>query len=194
MSSRVRRARGARHPWEGPGGQIVDFPLIVDHVVIHPVTLQRASTVEARVDLVDGVPALVSVTVTGEGGLNLDLLQEHFRWATPLDIVTQVIPRLLTLGINPYRYDYATTGYPAAAQLERAVNTRLTDQFLEEIALRYLAIGRGYSHVIAGERAVSPRTVVSWIERARSRGILTSPGAGGFGGRLVPPSQRSQAR
>jgi hypothetical protein len=43
---------------------------------------------------------------------------------------------------------------------------------------------------MAAERHVSPRTVVSWIEKARRRGILTRVPQGGYGGEIIPRSRR----
>ena len=69
--------------------------------------------------------------------------------------------------------------------MKRTTPTRLTDAFLEVIAVRYLRLGRGYAKAIAAERNVSPRTVVSWIEKARERGILTGTSPGSMGGSLA---------
>ena len=69
-------------------------------------------------------------------------------------------------------------------------NEPLGDAFLEDVARQYLAIGRGYARAIAAERHVSQRTVVSWIEKARRRGILTRVPAGSFGGTIVPKARR----
>ena len=67
------------------------------------------------------------------------------------------------------------------------------ETFLEAIVARYLALGRGYAKAIAVERNVSPRTVVSWIEKARARGILTATTPGSFGGKLAS-APRARAR
>ena len=53
-------------------------------------------------------------------------------------------------------------------------------------------IGRGYARTIAAERNVSQRTVVSWIEKARARGILSATTAGRMGGE-VRPGMRPQS-
>ena len=60
-----------------------------------------------------------------------------------------------------------------------------SDEFLEEIAQQYLAVGRGYAEVIASERGVARRTVVSWVEKARKRGILSATKPGSSGGSLL---------
>ena len=50
-----------------------------------------------------------------------------------------------------------------------------------------LKIGsRGYAATLAQAYQVSPRTVVSWVEKARARGILTATTPGVAGG-TVPP-------
>ncbi len=67
---------------------------------------------------------------------------------------------------------------------------RLTAGFLEAVAHEYLTIGRGYARAIAAERGVTERAVVSWVEKARRRGILTREPAGSYGGEVVPKSRR----
>lgn len=59
---------------------------------------------------------------------------------------------------------------------------KLTDDFLTTIADRYLKLGRGYVKTLAAEYSTSPRTVRSWIDKARERGILgPSVGQGKIG-------------
>ncbi len=120
-------------------------------------------------------------------------LQRNFRWATPLDIVTITVPELLAAGLDPYQFSYPPSGFPEAASVERAAPTRLTDEFLTEIAARYVLIGRGYAKKIAAQRHVSPRTVVSWIEKARERGILSGTTSGSVGG-TVRSGRRPRTR
>jgi hypothetical protein len=161
----------------------VNLPVVVDIQFIDPATSVLHWRVDARVDLIDDLPTLMEVRIQGPSGLSAPALQQSFRWATPLDIVTQTVPDLLRMGIDPYRYDYPTAGYPDAARVRRAPHAHLTDEFLEEIAVQYALLGRGYAKAIAHQRHVSPRTVVSWVEKARSRGILgpTRPGVAGGG-------------
>jgi hypothetical protein len=184
-SSRLRRTKGPRRPWATPSGKVIDLPVVVDIVHVEPTTARRVWSVEACVDLVEGLPTLVSVHVASTAGLRPDIMQERFRWATPLDIVLVTVPQLLELGIDPFTYSYPLDGFPNAAHIDRIVPARLTDDFLAEIVVRYLRLGRGYAKVIADERNVSPRTVVSWIEKARARGILSATTPGAVGGKLV---------
>ena len=181
LSSRVRRARGERHPWTAPNGQVVDLPLVVDIVEIDGATRSIACKVEATVDLRDDLPTLVGLNFVSTLGIDTDLTRREFRWATPVEVVSITVPDLMAVGIDPFRYQYPLAGYPSAARVERSAPTRLTDDFLTEIAHRYVKIGRGYAKTIAQQRSVSPRTVVSWVEKARERGILsaTTPGAAG---------------
>lgn len=185
VSSRVRRLRGERHPWTAPNGEVVDLPVVVDILELDG-TRSVVWKVEATVDLRDDVPALVRVQFVSTHGIDTVVLQREFRWATPLEIVSLTIPELLSVGIDPFTYDYPLAGYPTAALVERATPTRLTDEFLTEIAQRYVRLGRGYAATIARQRNVSPRTVVSWIEKARERGILTATTPGAVGGSVVP--------
>ena len=185
ISSRVRRARGDRHPWVAPNGTIVDLPIIVDIIETDPASGSTVWSVEARVDLEGASPALVSMHVESSTSLDPDFMQQRFRWSTPLDIATVTIPELIVVGIDPFRYSYPLDGYPDAAHVERSAPGRLTDEFLTEIAIRYVKLGRGYAKTIAAQRNVSPRTVVSWIERARARGILSPTIPGAAGGRVM---------
>lgn len=62
----------------------------------------------------------------------------------------------------------------------------LSDEFLTTIAREYLVRGRGYAASLAEEYFATPRTVVSWIEKARARGILSPPPtSGSTGGQLL---------
>ena len=189
ISSRVRRARGDRHPWVAPNGTTVDLPIIVDIIETDPTTGSIIWSVDARVDLDEGRPALVSVHIESSRPIDPNLMQQQFRWSTPLDIATVTVPELIVAGIDPFRYYYPHDGYPDAAHVERSAPTRLTDEFLTEIATRYVVMGRGYAKTIATQRNVSPRTVVSWIERARARGILSATIPGAVGGRVVTRRQ-----
>ncbi|MBK9739521.1 MAG: hypothetical protein IPO93_08395 [Actinobacteria bacterium] len=190
VTSRVRPAPGRKRQWRISDGLVFALPVIVDHMFVDPDTGVTGWLIEATVDLVDDVPALTRLDARSSGGLDLVRMQREFRWASPLDIVTRAIPQLLSKGIDPFAFDYPLTGYPDAADVGKAVNAPLTDAFLEEIAREYLDVGRGYARTISIERQVSPRTVISWVEKARRRGILTPVAQGGFGGTIVPRSRR----
>lgn len=158
---------------------------MVDLVSIDPQTGIEHWRVDATVDLVDQRPTLVALCISSAEGLGTDYLQRNFRWATPVDIVTITVPQLLARGIDPYEHDLPIDGFPNAAYVDRSIRTRLSDEFLEEIAARYIVLGRGYAKAIAEERNVSPRTAISWVEKARERGILTGTTPGSVGGTLV---------
>ncbi len=192
QSSRVRLADGPRSKWIAENGEAVDFPLIVDNVNIHPASGECIWRIEARVDLVSGQPKLVEVSLAGAPFLDTVMLQRFFRWATPVDIVRRTIPALLAKGSDPYMYEFATDGYPDAAYIDHKVTNALSDGFLEEVARQYVEIGRGYARVIANQRGVSKRTVVSWIQKARKRGILSAVRPGQYGGQVVPKSERAK--
>lgn len=136
----------------------------------------------------------MSVSVTAANGLDLTTLQQKFRWATPLEVVTRMVPALLESGEDPYTFEYPPNGYPDSAVYPRQSHHQLTDVFLEDVARRYLDLGRGYSAAIAAERDVSPRTAISWVEKARARGILSASKPGAHGGHIVPKSKRAPGR
>jgi transposase-like protein len=72
--------------------------------------------------------------------------------------------------------------------------TRLTDEFLEGIVKAYLESGRGYAKKIAVIRGVSERTVVSWIQKARERGILSKTRPGSRGGELTSARKKPRVK
>ena len=78
----------------------------------------------------------------------------------------------------------------AAAHIEPEHVMVVVGHGREQVARDYLAIGRGYATAMSIEHGVSPRTVVSWVEKARQRGILTPVPKGGFGGRVVSKRRR----
>ena len=190
VTSRIRPAPGRKRRWNAGGGTTFPLPVIVDHMLVDPETLELVYRIEAKVDLVGEEPTLVGVHVQAPPGLDLVRLQREFLWASPLALVTRGVPKLLAQGIDPFDYALPVGGFPDAADLGRPRQERLSDAFLEDIAREYLSRGRGYAKAIAQERHVSPRTVVSWVEKARSRGILTRVPQGGIGGSLVPKSRR----
>ncbi|MFM1965968.1 MAG: hypothetical protein RL134_1693 [Actinomycetota bacterium] len=184
VSSRLRRAAGRRRTWKAGNGTLVELPLIVDYVVTGE-SGRPDMQIEATVDLVAGRPMLTHMSLVRAQGLDVQALQREFRWQTPLDIVERMVPRLLAEGIDPFSIDLPVTGFPEAASGSRKGRGQLSDAFLRDIAEEYLRLGRGYARRIALERNVSPRTVVSWVVKARERGILgPAPKPGAYGGDL----------
>lgn len=190
VTSRIRPAPGRRRVWRIDGRRSFPFPVIVDHVFVDPHTREVGWRIEATIGLVDGAPAITRVDARMPGGLDPALMQRQFRWASPLEVVTMTVPILLERGIDPFSFELPVDGFPESAALGAKSNEPLTDVFLEAIAREYLARGRGYAAAMAQERHVSPRTVVSWVEKARRRGILTRVPRGGVGGTIVPRTRR----
>lgn len=190
VTSRIRPAAGRKRSWAATPEHAFPLPVVVDHMFVDPQTGDVGWRIEATIDLVDGEPALVRMDLQGARGLDPVRLQREFRWASPLEIVTRMVPVLLERGEDPFTFDVPVGGFPEAADLRTPPNERLSDAFLEGIAREYLAIGRGYARTIARERQVSERTVISWVEKARRRGILTRVPQGSYGGQLVPRSKR----
>jgi len=185
VSSRFVRADGPRHPWT-TGEVTVDLPVVVDWVQTDPTTGDEAVRINARVDLVDGEPQIVDLSLVAPAGLELAVLQREFRWASPLNAVTGILPRLIAAGSDPFAAELPVTGFPAIAVQPLRHRRILTDEFLTTIAREYLARGRGYAASLAQEYFVTPRTVVSWVEKARTRGILSAPHTcGATGGHLL---------
>lgn len=160
--------------------------MIVDWVWVDPADNREGIRIEARVDLVHHEPAVVDMAFSAPNGLELVALQREFRWTTPLEVVTGLMPQLLGAGIDPFSIDLPVTGFPAVAVQPIRRRGSLSDEFLTTIAREYLVRGRGYAAGIAADYCVSPRTVVSWVEKARTRGLLSPPPRrGATGGHLV---------
>jgi len=183
VSSRLHRAI-RRGTWTAPNGQAVDLPLVLDVLEVAADGTRVVWKVEATVDLVDGEPKLVALALQHPSGVDPQRMRREFRWATPVEVVTRTVPWLMARGIDPFQHDYATTGYPDAADPARAHARELSAEFLEEVAHRYLALGRGYADELAAEYSVSRRTAISWVEKARKRGILTATRPGAVGGHI----------
>ncbi len=153
---------------------MVDLPVVVDWVSADTAGCDNLRIV-ATIDLVDATPQIVEMTFQAPTGSDPTALQRDFRWASPLEVVTGLMPALLDAGIDPFGVDLPLTGFPAVATRQRARQRNLSDEFLTTIAREYTLRGRGYAASLAKEYVVSPRTVVSWIEKARTRGLLTRP-------------------
>jgi hypothetical protein len=185
VSSRFIRAEGPHHPWT-IGEVTIDLPVIVDWVHVDPDTGEETVRIEARVDLIGDKPEIVRMSFSASAGLDLAMLQRDFRWASPLTAVTGILPRIIALGSDPFAFDLPVSGFPAVAIQPLRRRGILTDEFLTTIAREYLARGRGYAASLANEYFVTPRTVVSWVEKARARSILSAPpSSGATGGRLL---------
>jgi hypothetical protein len=173
-----------RGSWTAPNGQVVGLPLILDILEVSADGARVEWKVEATVDLVAGEPRLVALVMQHPSGFDVHRMRREFRWATPLEVVTRTVPSLMARDVDPFQHDYAVTGYPDAADPGRAPGRELSTEFLEEVARRYLALGRGYADELAAEYSVSRRTVISWVEKARTRGILTATTPGAVGGHI----------
>jgi len=189
-SSRTRRGDGPKSEWIAPNKQAVPLPLIVDNVYIDPTSGVCVWCIEAKIDLVGDSPELIELHLEGDPCLDPIRLQRFFRWATPIEIARVTVPGLLEQGIDPFQHEFATDGYPDAANIDRKPTTRLSDEFLQEIARQYVEVGHGYARAIAQQRGVSRRTVISWVEKARKRGFLGPTKPGRRNRRVVSAGQR----
>lgn len=177
MHSNVAAAAGGRkRSWTAPNGQTVVLPVDVTAWEDDPVTGERTWVVTATVALIDKTPTTVRIVVEAEDGLQVDRLQREFRWQTPADIVRVWMPDVLHAGGDPYVEEPPAEWWALEGKYE------LTDVFLEEIAEEYLRQGRGYARPMSIKYRTSERTVRSWIDKARERGILgASVGRGRVG-------------
>jgi hypothetical protein len=180
-TSRLLRLGEPQQEWKLPCGGYLSFPLLLDIQHVDETTKRLDWRVEAHLDLVNGEPAITAIHIVDANGIDPGHMQAFFRWQTPLDVVRVLVPELVRLGKDPFSHDYPIDGYPDAATPNSHPLAPLSDEFLREVANQYRTLGRGYASIIAKQRGVSRRTVVSWIEKARRRGILGKTRPGKFG-------------
>lgn len=183
-TSRLRRAGGPRHPWVVDAEITVDLPVILDFIISDSDSGELYSVTEGTIDLRNGEPTLVRVTVDAPTGIDLTWTQREFRWSGPIEVVTRIVPAMIRAGQDPFGAEFPVGGFPSVTR--PAPQRKLSREFLEDISREYLTLGPGYAKTLASAYQVSPRTVVSWIEKARQRGILTPTQPGRHGGQLQP--------
>ena len=132
---------------------------------IDPETGEQQWLFEATIDLVDGSPALVRMDCRVPGGFDTHRMQREFRWASPVDVVTVLVPQLLARGIDPFGYDLPLDGFPQAADLNGPSNEPLSDAFLEEMEALNLTDVDSLLAAI-GEHHVSARGFAQKIGRS----------------------------
>lgn len=167
MTSRLRRAPGARHPWSPEPGIVVDLPVVLDFVITHRDTGEPYGVTEAMVDLRGGEPALVSLTVTCPDGVDVVWTQRRFRWSGPLEVVTRTVPDVIRAGRDPFDVDYPVADLPAATRRAAAPAVR---------------------RVPGGHR---PRVPHPWA-RVRARDGHDAPGLAAHGGLLGGEGPRAR--
>ena len=188
LTSRLHRMDECR-PVAVTDNVLIDLPVSVDVIYMDPDSGELLWSFVAVVDF-DETLVIRSLNMWAKDGLDITRLQQEFRWATPVDIVGRLVPKLVTEGQDIYAVDLPITGYPEVAGGPRDASGALTDDFLESIAREYLKLGRGYADELSTRFLVSRRTVVSWVEKARRRGILTPVRPGQCGGQIVPRAKR----
>ena len=166
-SSRVRPGVGAKKRWVAPNGVSVPLPLVVLLFHVDATSGQETWRFEATVELVDGMPQVTRYDLRNNEGFNPVFMEKMFRWGTPLHVVTSHIPVLILEGVDIWE-----TEIPFDARSGADPETsRHSDEFLMTIVKEYERIGRGYAKELAALYGVAPRTVVSWMEKARKRGL-----------------------
>ena len=164
LSSRLRRKRRTS-TWRPADGIEVPMPVVFDLALVDTLTGADVFRFDATVDLVDGSPALVRFEASAATGLDLARLQREFRWATPVDVVTRLVPAIVAAGGDPFDHDYPVDGFPEVIDAHIGpANRALSDEFLEGVAREYLALGRGYADAIALTCVVCGRTM-EWRKR-----------------------------
>ena len=166
--SRIEQAEGRKRVWTAPNGMTVVLPLRILAWEDHPITGERSWTASAVVDLLGGKPWLTSLELHADDGMQEERLQNEFRWSTPREIVTHWIPEQLALGNDPLALEPPTKWWLVEGRYN------LTDEFLGQVAKDYLRYGRGYAKAMASDYATTERTIRSWVQKARERGILGS--------------------
>jgi len=177
-SSKVEPGVGAQKFWVAPNGASVPLPLIVVLSHVDSASCQETWRFEATVELVGGSPQVTRYDLKNIDGFNPVFMEKMFRWGTPLHVVTSHLPVLISEGVDIWQAEI-----PVDARSGADPETgRHTDEFLLHIVDEYERIGRNYAKELSALYGVAPRTVVSWMEKARRRG-LAPPGARG---RITP--------
>lgn len=119
VSSRMTRAPGKRHPWI-TNGLSVDLPVIVDWVNVDPGTGAELVRIEATIDLVDGTPAIISMSLVSSVGLDLVTLQRDFPLGFTAGSGNRTRPTVDRRGGGPLRGGFSGRGlssqcHPAGA-------------------------------------------------------------------------------
>ena len=171
----IASAPQASTVWRPQSGGTVLMPCHVQ------VSFRERSTVTLRLDAVldavRGRPTVVQMTFASARGLDLDRLENAFRWRRLPATVLDLLAAQAADG-KPYHLEHSEPGALPPAEL--------TDDFLTGVAEQYVALGRGYAPVLADRYGVPRRTIVRWIELSRARGILSpAPGPGRHGGHVI---------
>ena len=184
-SSRVRPGVGAKKRWVAPNGVSVPLPLVVLLFHVDATSGQETWRFEATVELVDGMPQATRYDLRNNEGFNPVFMAKMFRWGTPVHIVTSHIPLLIADGVDIWEAEMPFDARGSADE----VTGRHSDEFLMTIVKEYERIGSGYAKQLSALYGVAPRTVVSWMEKARKRGLAT----GGSRGRITTRSSGSSS-
>jgi len=166
-SSRVRPGVGAQERWVAANGASVPLPLVVVLFDVDATSGRETWRFEVTVELVDGAPQATRYDLKNINGFNPVFMEKMFRWGTPLHVVTFHLPVLISEGIDIWQ---AELPFDARSGADPETG-RHTDEFLLHIVEEYERIGSGYAKELSALYGVAPRTVVSWMEKARKRGL-----------------------
>ena len=166
-SSRIEPGVGVQSVWVAPNGASVPLPLIVVLSHVDSASGQETWRFEATVELLDGKPQVTRYDLKNIEGFNPVFMEKMFRWGTPLLIVTSHLPDLISDGVDIWE---AEIPFDARSNADPETG-RLHDDFLMHIVEDYERIGSGYAKELSALYGVAPRTVVSWMEKARKRGL-----------------------
>ena len=166
-NSTVERADGRRRAWTAPNGAAVVLPVEVRYWETDDLTGEITGSLTARVELVDGCPQLVKIAFEAPEGTIEPRLQGDFRWSSPREIVEIWMADVIAAGSDPLTEPVPIQFWAPPGRQD------LTSGFLEEIAEQYHELGYGYANILARKYATTPRTVRSWVDRAKKIGIIT---------------------
>ena len=166
-SSRVRPGVGAQKRWVAANGASVPLPLVVVLFDVDATSGRERWRFEATVELVDGTPQATRYDLRNNEGFNPVFMEKMFRWGTPVHIVTSRIPLLIADGVDIWEAEMPIDARGSADE----VTGRHSEEFLMKIVEEYERIGSGYAKELSALYGVAPRTVVSWMEKARKRGL-----------------------
>lgn len=172
ISSRARKITPQTGTWRAGNGIEVPMPISID-ILENDGMGRLLWQVDVLVDVdAHGELQLTHAQFQAESGLDLRKLQLHFRWQTPIDIVQNLIPRLMAQGSDFEAAELPLDDFPDAVRAGKRIYNDLTDEFLAQVVWHKRTMGKGYAKNLAEARGVPVRTVISWMEKAKKRGLL----------------------
>lgn len=167
LCASVSPAPGRKRSWVARNGQRIVYPLQVAIREFSPLLERNLWELNAIVDVVDGVPQTISISLSTPDGTDHVFHERRIRWDAPRDIATWWVADRLENGSDPFVDEPSPALY-----LTLETRYELTPDFLRNIGRESIEIGRGYANALAHRYGTTPRTIRSWVEKGRREGVI----------------------